>query len=232
LTAGDDFAAAWRRGHGLEPDGGGRLVTGWLRLVGTLARPLARAGVPPSAITLAGLALAVVALLPALAGRADRGGWLLLVPLLVALSALADGLDGAVAITTGTASRRGALLDAGCDRVAEAAFGAVLWVLGAPVTLAIAAVGTSWLLEYLRERAHAIGSSGSAGPTGPADRPAVVLTVGERPTRVVITVMFSLGAALWPASSGAWAGTGAASSALLGAASLVQFLASSGRLRA
>ncbi|HEX5512123.1 MAG TPA: CDP-alcohol phosphatidyltransferase family protein [Actinomycetales bacterium] len=229
MTSGDDFATAWRTGHGLDPHGGGRVVTGWLRLVGTLARPLARTGVPPSAVTLAGLALAVLALVPALAGRASHSSWLLLVPVLVALSALADGLDGAVAIMTGTASRRGALLDAGCDRVAEAAFGAVLWALGAPVTLAVAAVGTSWLLEYLRERAHVIASAGSAGS---ADAPGVILTVAERPMRVAITAMFSLGVALWPTAAGAWAATGAASWAVLGAASLVQFLARSGRLPA
>lgn len=215
MSTGDDFAATWRAGHGLDPDGGGRLVTGWLRLMGTVARPLARTGVPPSAVTLAGLALAVLALVPAFAGRSDQRGWLLLVPVLVGVSALADGLDGAVAIMTGTASRRGALLDAGCDRVTEAAFAAVLWVLGAPVSLAIAAVGSSWLLEYLRERAHTSS---------------VVLTVAERPTRVAVTVMFSFGAALWPADAGPWAAIGAASWALLGAASLVQFVSRSGRL--
>ena len=222
MTAEDDFAVAWRKGHGLGPDGGGRLVSGWLRLIGTLARPLARTGVSPSAVTVLGLALAVAAVPVALVGAGGR--LLLVVPVLVALSALADGLDGAVAILTGTASRRGALLDAGCDRVAEAAFGAVLWALGAPVSLAIAAVAGSWLLEYLRELTRSSGSSSGTST--------VVLTVAERPMRVAITAMFSLGAALWPASAVAWAATGAGSWALLGVASLVQFLAGSERLRA
>jgi CDP-diacylglycerol--glycerol-3-phosphate 3-phosphatidyltransferase len=122
--------------------------------------------------TLLGLAVAVSAVGPAAAG----GPWLVAAGLVVGISGLLDSLDGALAIGTGRASRRGFVLDSAVDRLTEAAYAVALWVAGAPGWLAVAFGALCWLPDYLRARA------GQAGvrDTGP-------ISVWERPTRVVMT---------------------------------------------
>lgn len=172
----EDYLAAWSRWHG----GTGtesRLVRGWLSMAYTLARPLA--GLPPVVATAVGLLTAAVAILPAAAG----GLWLVVAAVLVGLSALLDSLDGALAIGTGRASRRGFVLDSVVDRLSEAAYAGALWVAGAPGWLAVAYGALCWLPDYLRARAGQAGVS----ETG-------ALSVWERPTRVAMTG-FTLGGA-------------------------------------
>lgn len=183
------------------------LVRGWLEGVRRCADPLARAGVPPAALTLLGLAVALLTPLPAAAG----GRWALAVPVLLAVSAVLDGLDGAVAVLAGRTSRAGAVLDAGADRLADAAGLACLWLLGAPGPVVAAAVGAGWLAEYLRARAQA------EGMTGPG-----AVTVSERPTRVAVAAMFALGSGCYPPVAAAWAGVGAWTGLALALAGLVQ----------
>jgi CDP-diacylglycerol--glycerol-3-phosphate 3-phosphatidyltransferase len=131
----------------------------------------------------------------------------------VGISGLLDSLDGALAIGTGRASRRGFVLDSAVDRLTEAAYAVALWVAGAPGWLAVAFGALCWLPDYLRARA------GQAGvrDTGP-------ISVWERPTRVVMTGL-TLGGA------GALAGldltapvvtAGTAVGVLLGALGVVQ----------
>lgn len=165
----DEYLAAWSRWHG----GTGTerpLVRGWLSLTYALARPVS--GLPPVAATLAGLVGAVAAVGPAAAG----GPWLVAAGLLVGLSGLLDSLDGALAIATGRASRRGFVLDSVVDRLTEAAYAAALWVAGAPGWLAVAFGALCWLPDYLRARAGQAGVQ----ETG-------ALSVWERPTRVIMT---------------------------------------------
>jgi CDP-diacylglycerol--glycerol-3-phosphate 3-phosphatidyltransferase len=102
---------------------------------------------------------------------------------LIGVSAVLDSLDGALAIATGRASRRGFVLDSAVDRLSEAAFAAALWAAGAPGWLAAAYGGLCWLPDYLRAR---------AGQAGVAETGAV--SVWERPTRVAMTG-FTLGGA-------------------------------------
>ena len=71
-------------------------------------RRLARRGVGADAVTLAGLAAGLAA------GAAIAAGWLAAALALVALSRLADGLDGAVARAT-RLTDRGGYLDIVCD---------------------------------------------------------------------------------------------------------------------
>jgi CDP-diacylglycerol--glycerol-3-phosphate 3-phosphatidyltransferase len=173
-------------------------------------RPLARAGVAPDAVTAGGVVLAALVLPPAAAG--DR--WLLLAVAVVVLSAVLDGIDGTVAILSGRVTRWGYVLDSVCDRLADAAYLAALWLAGAPGPLCAAAGTAVLLLEYLRARATAAGMS-EVG----------VVTVAERPTRVIITAMFLLGAGLYPAAAGTWSAAGAAAIltvAVVGLAQLVR----------
>jgi CDP-diacylglycerol--glycerol-3-phosphate 3-phosphatidyltransferase len=160
------------------------LVRGWLSTAYALARPLA--GLPPIVATAAGLLVAVAAVLPAAVG----GGWLVAAGVLVGLSGLLDSLDGALAIGTGRASRRGFVLDSVVDRLTEVAYAAALWVAGAPGWLAAAFGALCWLPDYLRAR---------AGQAGVAETGA--LSVWERPTRVLMTG-FTLGGAGVMAAAG------------------------------
>lgn len=200
-----EYLRAWSNLHGGVPPRG--LVGGWLQVSYTLARPLVRLGVAPDAVTLAGLALAILALLPAAGG----GRWPLLAVLAVALSGLLDSLDGAVAVLSGRITRRGAVLDPACDRLAELCFAGALWLAGAPAGWCIAAGVTSLLHEQVRASARVNGMQ-EVG----------VVTVSERPTRVIVTAAFLLGAGVYPAAAAAWTTLGAVAWTLLGVAGFLQ----------
>jgi phosphatidylglycerophosphate synthase len=202
----EDYLAAWSRWHG----GAGTespLVRGWLSLAYTLARPLA--GLPPVAATALGLLVAAAAVAPAAAG----GRWLLAAGVLVGLSGLLDSLDGALAIGTGRASRRGFVLDSVVDRLTEAAYAGALWAAGAPGWLAVVFGALCWLPDYLRARAGQAGVS----ETG-------ALSVWERPTRVVMTGLTLVGAGVVSGfgAAGLVVTAGTAAGALLGGVGVVQ----------
>jgi phosphatidylglycerophosphate synthase len=188
----DEYATGWRELHGgYDPRAGSPFVRGWLRFMYLLGRASARLGATPAAVTCVGLVLSgcvpLLAALPSLAA------------LLVLLSAVADGLDGAVAVITGRASRLGQVYDALADRLGETCWLVALWSLGAPGWLAIGCGGLSWLHEYLRARAAAVGLADIG-----------VVTVAERPTRVILAVAGLLVAGLVPAAARAGVTTGAA----------------------
>jgi CDP-diacylglycerol--glycerol-3-phosphate 3-phosphatidyltransferase len=202
----EDYLAAWSRWHG----GAGTespLVRGWLSLAYALARPLA--GLPPVAATALGLLVASAAVAPAAAG----GRWLLAAGVLVGLSGLLDSLDGALAIGTGRASRRGFVLDSVVDRLTEAAYAGALWAAGAPGWLAVVFGALCWLPDYLRARA------GQAGV-----RETGALSVWERPTRVIMTGLTLVGAGVVSGLDGAdlVVTAGTAAGAVLGAVGVVQ----------
>ncbi|SNS46176.1 CDP-diacylglycerol--glycerol-3-phosphate 3-phosphatidyltransferase [Geodermatophilus pulveris] len=207
----EEYLAAWSTWHGGADPTGSRLVRGWLSMVYALARPTR--GLPPVAVTAAGLLVAAAAVVPAAAG----GLWLVPAGLLVGLSAVLDGLDGALAIATGRASRRGFVLDSAVDRLSEAAFAAALWVAGAPGWLAAAFGGLCWLPDYLRARA---GQAGVA-ETGQ-------ISVWERPTRVAMTGLTLGGAGVVSGLdlAGAVVTTGTAVGCLLGVVGVAQLGAS------
>jgi phosphatidylglycerophosphate synthase len=186
----DDLIEAWAALHrGLRPS---PLVRRWLTLMWTLARPLAAARVPPAAITAAGVLLAVDA--PLFAARLP-----LVALMLVLAAALCDGLDGAVALLQGRTARAGAVADTIADRIADTAFALVIWQAGAPLWLVLFAAALSIVLEFVRRRP--------------------LITVGERPTRVICTAVACVSAAI---SDAAWPPTVCA--AVWVAATLVAFV--------
>lgn len=198
----------WSATHGVEP-ASVPLVTGWLRLVHGLAAPLARAGVPADLLTLLGLGVALASVpVAALGGR-----WPVLVAVLVLLAALLDGLDGAVAVLRDRSTRWGAVLDALADRFADTAYLVALGVLGAPAPLVLAAAAVALAHEYVRAVARSVGLAEVA-----------VVTVSERPTRVVVAAMSALAAGVLPGAAAGWATAGAGTSLVLGTAGLVQLL--------
>jgi CDP-diacylglycerol--glycerol-3-phosphate 3-phosphatidyltransferase len=201
------YLQQWSVLHGgARPTG---VVGGWLRLVHAVARPLVALRVPPDAVTLLGLLIACTAPLLAAQGRAGEVG----AAVVIALSGLFDSLDGAVAVMTGRTSRWGAVLDAVTDRVSDAVFVATLWVAGAPAPVCVAAVALCWLQEYARARA------GGAGMTEVG-----VLTVNERPTRVIVVAMSLLAGAARPEDAPGWPTLGAWALVGLGVIGLAQLL--------
>ena len=146
-----------------------------------LATPLARLRIRPGVVTLAGLWLACT--VPTIATR-----WPAIAAVVCVFSSLVDGVDGAVAGLTNRASATGFVLDSFVDRLAELAFFGALVVVGGHLSLAAGGWAAVILVEYVRARA------GNAG----LDEVGVV-TVAERPTRVLCVVFGLLGAAFMPA---------------------------------
>jgi phosphatidylglycerophosphate synthase len=116
-------------------------------------------------------------------------------------------------VLTDRASRWGYVLDSVVDRLSDACYVVVLWLLGAPVWLCVLGGGLMGLQEYARARAAAAGMD-EVG----------VVTVWERPSRVIATAMFCLGAGLYVGAARGWATAGAAAWVGLGAVGLVQLL--------
>jgi phosphatidylglycerophosphate synthase len=187
-----EYFERWSQLHGEVPPVG--LVGAWLRLSYRLGRPLAALGVRPDAITLTGLGLAVLVLPAAAAG----GRWPLLAVVTIVLAGLLDSLDGAVAVLSGRISGAGAVLDATCDRLADLCFVAALWLAGAPAGWCVVGGVVALLHEQVRASARAAGMT-EVG----------VVTVSERPTRVIITAAFLLSAGLYPGWGQGWATIGA-----------------------
>jgi phosphatidylglycerophosphate synthase len=201
----EEYLAAWSRWHGGTDPAANRLVRGWLSATYAAARPLA--GLPPLAATALGLLVAAGAVpLASLDGR-----WLMLAGALIGLSGPLDSLDGALAIGTGRASRRGFVVDSAADRLTEAAYAAALWLAGAPGWLAAAFGALCWLPDYLRARA---GQAGVA-ETGQ-------LTVWERPTRIAMAGFTVGGAGVLPSVGTVVLAVGTAAGVLLGAVATAQ----------
>ena len=153
------------------------LLRGWLGFVWTLARPLVR--IPPTLITVLGVALAAAAV-----GLARPAPW----PAagVVLLAALCDALDGAVAVLGDSATGCGAVADAVADRLADVAFALVLWRCGAPLWVALVAAAVAVGVDVARRVVR---------------RPTVI-TVAERPSWTICAVLACIASALsarhWP----------------------------------
>ena len=170
----DSYASAWAALHGgFDPRQASPLVRGWVRIAWRAGVFLARLGLGPMAVTFAGLVLCLLVPLAVLLGA----GGVVLAGVLVAAAAFADSFDGAVAVVTGRASRLGYVVDSAADRLGEAAWLCAFWLAGAPGWLVVLAGGASWLHEYVRARATAAGMPDIG-----------VVTVGERPTRIAVSI--------------------------------------------
>lgn len=132
---------------------------------------LVRLGVSPDAVTVVGTAGVVVASLTLIAcGQAVAGS------VIVAVFALADAVDGAMARASGRAGAWGAFLDSTLDRIADAAVlaGIAVWLYsegdGRGLVLAIACLAVAPLVPYARARAEGLGASAPDGLAARADR--------------------------------------------------------------
>jgi len=161
-----------------------------------LARELARRGVKPDHLSIAGLCISLVAAM--LLGR----GAFLGAAVVLLLASVFDMLDGDVARERGAVSRFGAFLDSTLDRVSEGALyaglayfyftrtrTATVWMRGmfegsaewgdadGPTlgVLALAVLILSFLVSYARARAEGLGLECKVGIM---ERPERVLTLG------------------------------------------------------
>ncbi|MCW2692802.1 MAG: CDP-alcohol phosphatidyltransferase [Mycobacterium sp.] len=206
---GPEYLRLWSAEHGGYDMAGTVLARRWLLATYRVARPLARAGVCPDVLTLAGLEAALAVLPPVLAG----GRWVAVGAALALVSAALDNVDGAVAAVTRRVTPFGSLLDSLVDRAADALYLVAFALLGAPGWLCAAAAGAVVALEYGRARADVAGFTELG-----------VATVGERAGRCIVAVAALAAAAILPAQAAAAATVGAAVTAGLAAVGCGQFL--------
>lgn len=176
----DGYFDQWQVLHGgYDPRTGSVWLRGWLTMVFTIARPLARRGVAPDVVTLASTWLALLVLVLSEAG----GRWWIAAGWTMVASGLFDTLDGCVAVLERRTTRWGYVLDSAVDRVNDAIYLLCVVAVGTPVPLAVGLGFCFFFLEYLRARA------GNAGGDEVGR-----ITMAERPTRVILlspTIHFS-----------------------------------------
>jgi len=172
---------------GVDPRRSSRPTRVWIRIAYAVGRGLAALRLSPDTITVAGLVLSAAVPVVVLLGD----WWLFVAAALVLASAVADSADGAVAVLTSRTTRLGAFTDAVADRLSEAAWLLALWLAGVPGILVAVCLALSYLHEYARARAAAAGMVGVG-----------VVSVAERPVRVILTVVaLVLGGAASPVSA-------------------------------
>ena len=138
-----------------------------------MARLLARPRVAPSRITTAGLLCSLAVPLAVLPG----GAWIAAAAGLVLVSALADTVDGGVAVLTCRTTGMGSFYDSVADRLSEVAWLVAFWLIGATGGLVAACGVLVFFHEYIRSTAALAGV--------PRVR---AITAAERPSRVVIVL--------------------------------------------
>lgn len=165
------------------------------RVVQPLARGLLRWGVTPDAVTVFG----TLGVLVGAIGFATRGH-LLVAALFVAVFALVDTLDGAMARLRGYSTRFGAFLDSSMDRVADAAiFGAIAYWYAtqnepATLTAALICFGAAQVTSYVKARAQSLGIDCDVGLAERAER---LILIGVGAVATGLGVGWALPAALW-----------------------------------
>lgn len=152
-------------------------------LVLLIARPVAKAGVRPDSITYVSLLFALFAFISLPLTQLQ-----LLFAILIFITGLLDGVDGAVARLNDSATKAGGLIDSVIDKVAETlilvgvalAFpNTTLLGLSVPMWVLLAVFG--WLMtSYTRARAEGLGVSD------------LDIGIGGRSERLLTLVIFSL----------------------------------------
>jgi phosphatidylglycerophosphate synthase len=203
----ESYLQQWSQLHGGYDPRSNALVRWWLFMTYDVARLSVRARLSPDLLT----AFAVLVSFAAGALAWLGGHWLMLAAAFVVVSGLLDNLDGAVAVLTGRSTQWGYVLDSTADRVSDLAYLTALWLAGAPAGVCVAGGALMLLQEFVRARAGAAGMS-EVG----------VITVWERPTRVIVTAAFLFCAGVF--ANHYWASLGAAAWVGLGVVGLGQLL--------
>jgi CDP-diacylglycerol--glycerol-3-phosphate 3-phosphatidyltransferase len=153
------------------------VTTGYLRLMDPIAVLLIKLRVSANALTTIGTAATVIGGVAFGMGHMRVGG------IIVALTAIADALDGIVARRTGQVSIFGAFYDSVLDRVSDGALlaGIAFFYANNPVhrslpMLGITLVGMigTFMVSYTRARAEAVGLNAKVGVMQRAERVALL----------------------------------------------------------
>jgi len=171
----------------------------WDRFMRPVGRGVARTGITPDAVTIAGVLIQVGAAAAILDGR------LFLAAALAAVAALSDVLDGAVAKARGRNGKFGALLDSTTDRIGDALlFLPLAWLYGvspdvaerdSPLVAAVALVGlvASFLVSYVKARAESLGYRCDVGIAERAERLiALIVALALDIVPIVLAVLTAL----------------------------------------
>ncbi len=152
-------------------------------LVMVIARPLARAGASPDSVTYVSLLFALLAFISLPLTQIPQ-----LFGILVFITGLLDGVDGAVARLNDSSSQSGGLTDSVIDKVAETLILAGIalaypndTLLGLSVSMWALIAVFGWLMtSYTRARAEGLGASD------------LDIGLGGRSERLLTLVIFSL----------------------------------------
>ncbi len=155
------YFTCWSEIHGGAEISG--IVKVWLIISYRLCAPLVRLKISPNLLSLLGVAAAAFTYTEVKHRYAIA---------LLALSLLSDGIDGTVAILSGKVGKRGAMVDAICDRIGETLWALAFYKLGAPAWV----VATAWLFAFTQEYAR-------ARIAGLGDYRIDIVTIAERPVR-------------------------------------------------
>jgi CDP-diacylglycerol---glycerol-3-phosphate 3-phosphatidyltransferase len=143
------------------------------RALVSLGRIFVAAGVSANAISVASLAIAI------LAAIAFGTGHFGVAALVASIASLADGLDGLVARLSGTKSRFGQVLDTTIDRYVDALFlgGILIYVRGELVLLIVtlAAMVGSFMVSYASSVERELSVTGGSAPMRRAHRLAYLI---------------------------------------------------------
>lgn len=204
----DQYLDRWSHTHGgYNPSSGSRLVRGWFACTYAVSKPLVALRIPADVITLFGVVVSGCVALLAWAGER----WLIAAGLVCVLSGGLDSLDGAVAVMSDRVSRYGYVLDSLVDRISDGLYILALLLAGANDWVCVALFALTMLHEYARARAVSAGMSDVG-----------VVTVAERPTRVIITAIALFVSGIDLAHS--WAQIGALVWVVLATIGLLQLL--------
>jgi len=160
------------------------------RLTSPIIAILSKSGVTPNILTLANLALNIVAASVIATGQFLLGGVLILA------AGVFDLLDGALARATKRTTKFGAVLDSTVDRISEAATlcGLLVWYVPQEggtleIVLVLAVLIGSFLVSYIRARAEGLGWQCQVGLFTRAER-VIVLAVGLLVSRIFVYGVF------------------------------------------
>ncbi len=129
-------------------------VSGKLERLGLI---LAKHGVKPTHVSLAGFLLALLSIAPLI--LLDRAIGTSIFITMIILSGAADALDGSIARASGTVSRKGSLLDSVLDRLTDTLILLYIYIGGVTgnAALVILLVATSLIISYIRSKAESLG---------------------------------------------------------------------------
>jgi len=153
------------------------VTTGYLRIMEPIAGVIIKLGISANALTTIGTLSTIVGAVAFGFGYMRTGG------IIIAVTAIADALDGIVARRTNQVTVFGAFYDSTLDRVADGAllaglayFYAVNAVHASKVMLAVALAGIigTYLVSYARARAEALGINAKVGVMQRAERVALL----------------------------------------------------------